>query len=64
VGVPHRQQRRQRVGAEGLQRLPPGQDGPHAAHLPAPRPGQPWVRLDGLAQAPQILAELRPMLAP
>ena len=27
-------------------------------------PGQPWVRLDGLAQAPQILAELRPMLAP
>jgi protein SCO1/2 len=27
-------------------------------------PGQPRVRLDGLAQAPLILAELRPMLAP
>lgn len=27
-------------------------------------PGQPWVRLDGLAQAADILAELRPMLAP
>lgn len=27
-------------------------------------PGQPWVRLDGLAQAADILGELRPMLAP
>lgn len=26
-------------------------------------PGQPWVRLDGLAQADRILAELGPMLA-
>ena len=26
-------------------------------------PGQPWVRLDGMAQADRILAELRPMLA-
>lgn len=27
-------------------------------------PGQPWVRLDGLAQAADILSELRPMLPP
>ncbi len=27
-------------------------------------PGQPWVRLDGLAQAGDILRELRPMLPP